>query len=41
MRRRNVVITHSEDAFEKRWDAMPEGKLELINGQLIISTAEA
>lgn|GEM_PF-2442191 len=32
------MITHSEDAFEKRWDAMPEGKLELINGQLIIST---
>jgi len=26
------------EAFERHWAAMPEGKLELIDGQLIIST---
>src|SRR5947209_2588674 len=36
---RHSMITDDGDAeFERHWAAMPEGKLELIDGKLIIST---
>jgi hypothetical protein len=32
------MTTNADDDFMNRWNAMPEGKLELINGRLIISS---